>query len=493
MLTFETSPTCQRFLESKKFIKAIMGPVGGGKSTVCLFALLELAVNQTPFQATPDGPTIRRTKFYIVRNTMQQLMSTVKPIIDFWFIERTGGMMGSWRLTEKIFDMKFLLPDGTMVWSEFCFMPADTPDDVRRLLSLEGSAAWLEEAREIVQEVFEGIQARVMRFPSPEGGGIRYPCVIMSTNPPPMGTYLQELFASPPANMEVFIQPPAILDNGELNTGQQPGIPAAENLKFLDPGYYTTLMDGKTQDWIDVFLKNKFGPGGFGMPVFASTFKRGFHVATEPLRAIPSSMHPLIVGADNGLTGACVVMQMDARGRVNVLGEVYVPYGETMGYDTFMDRLVTPYLQANFPQHPSGFVFSVDPACFHRAQATEVTIAQVIAQRGYQVKRAPTGNSPERCVAALEGLLVRAIDGKAGLLIDPRCQHLIKALDWGYRNKKQANGQMTAVPEKNHYSHIADAIQMGALHYNLAVNPAAGLFNHRRKEVKPPPRPFVYA
>jgi hypothetical protein len=486
MLTFEASPTGQAFLDSKAFIKTIMGPVGGGKSTVCLFALLDLAVNQTPFQSSPDGPAVRRTKFFIVRNTMQQLMGTVKPLIDYWFVERTGGAMGAWRLTEKVFEMKFLLPDGTMVHSEFCFLPADTPDDVRRLLSLEGSAAWLEEGREIVEEIFEGIQARIMRFPNREAGGIRYPCVLMSTNPPPMGTYLQELMADPPANMECFVQPSALLDDGSIN-------PEADNLKHLDPGYYPTLMEGKTQDWIDVFLKNKFGPGGFGMPVFATTFKREFHVSPDPLRAIPSANHPIIIGADNGLEGAAVIMQMDARGRVNVLGEAFVPYGESMGYETFLDRILTPYLQAHFPSHPSGFLFNVDPACFQRSQANEVTVAQVIAARGYRVNRAPTGNSPERCIAAVEGLLVRAIDGKAGLLIDPGCTHLIKALDWGYRNKKQANGQVTAVPEKNHYSHIADALQYGSLHFNLVVNAAAGAFNVRKKEVKAPPRPYVYA
>ena len=59
----------------------------------------------------------------------------------------------------------------------------------------------------------------------------------------------------------------------------------------------------------------------------------------------------------------------------------------------------------------------------------------------------------------------------AGLLISPSCPWLIQALDWGYRNRKQANGQATATPEKNHYSHIADALQYSCLHYNIQGRP----------------------
>ena len=46
-------------------------------------------------------------------------------------------------------------------------------DDVRRLLSLNPTAAWVEEAREIDPAVFAGIIGRVSRFPSEVAGGRR--------------------------------------------------------------------------------------------------------------------------------------------------------------------------------------------------------------------------------------------------------------------------------------------------------------------------------
>lgn len=459
MNEYQPGPTGQAFLDSRKFLKVICGPIGGGKSTVALQDLFARICDQDPFN------NIRRTKVVIMRNTSVQLKSTVKPLIDFWLGTMMNDRLGAWRLTDAVFEMKFKLRDGTIVHSELMMMPADTPDDVRRLLSLECSFAWIEEGREIDEAVFEGLQGRVARFPNRASGGVTYSGVIMSTNPPPMGSWLQELMSDPPENMEVFMQPPAMDEEGRL-------LDTAENLENLDPDYYTNLMSGKTEDWLDVYLRNKFGAGGFGQPVFRNTFKRAFHVAANPLTAVSAYSYPILVGMDNGLTAAAVIGQMDARARINILGEAYVPEGQTMGVETFLDRLLVPLLQAKFPVAPGQIIFVLDPACWQRSQVNELTIAQAVMSRGYQVVRAST-NIPERRIAAVEGLLTRAIDGAAGMLISPECLWLIKALDWGYRNKKQINGVVTAVPEKNHFSHIADALQYFSLHYNQQVNPAA--------------------
>lgn len=470
-LNFVPGPVGAAFLQSRAYIKLIMGPVGGGKSTDALMDLLQRSVRQQAFNG------VRRTKHGILRNTMQQLKSTVKPLIDHWFCTMTNNTMGAWKLTDNTFEMRFRLPDSTVVHSDFILLAADTPDDVRRLLSLELSDAWVEEAREVDPAVFEGLQGRVARFPNRASGGVTYPGVICSTNPPPMGTYWQEKVSNPPKNMEVFIQPPALLEDGTLN-------PEAENLDNLDPNYYSNLVEGKTEDWINVYLKNRFGSGGWGEPIFASTFRQSFHVAKEPLKPIFSSIHPLIVGMDNGLQAACVVGQQDMRGRVNLLGECYVPEKETMGVETFIDRYLTPYLLAKFPVKPEHILFVLDPACWQRSQVNEVTIAQAVAARKYNVRRAAT-NDPERRIAAVEGLLQRAIDGGPGLLISPECKHLINALDWGYRNKKQKDGSIVATPEKNHFSHIADAFQYFALHYNTIMHPAAGQLMPQALTIEP--------
>lgn len=454
MLKYVASPTGEAFMKSRAFVKLIMGPVGGGKSTVCLFDLLGRAMTQAPNNG------VRRTKFIIMRNTMGQLMATVKPLIDQWLVDMTRGAIGEWRLTEKVFEMRFALPDRTLVHSELCMMAADTPDDVRRLLSVEASAAWVEEAREVDPQVFQALQGRVARFPNRASGGVTYPGVICSTNPPPVGGFWHELITKPPRKHEVFTQPAAMLEDGSLN-------PEAENLEHLDPEYYDNLISGKTEAWIDVYIKNKFGPGDFGQPVFKASFRRAFHTASNQLKPVMQSVSPLIVGLDNGLQAAAVIGQRDARGRINILDEAYVPEDTTMGVEAFLDRILVPKLRERFPFRPDSIVFVLDPACFQRSQVDEKTIAQAVQMRGYSVRKSPiTSNDIERRLSAVEDLLTRQIDGAAALLIDPRCKHLLDALDWGYRYKKMAStGQTTTTPDKMHHSHIADALQYFASHY----------------------------
>jgi len=476
-LDYKAGATGQRFLNSRAFIKLIMGPVGGGKSTVALMDLLQRAVGQSPFNG------VRRTKFIILRNTVAQLKSTVKPLIDTWFVTMTGGTMGQWRLSENVFEAKFRLPDDTVVHSEFMLMAADTPEDVRRLLSLEASAAWVEEAREVDPEVFSGLQGRVNRYPSRIAGGVTYPGVICSMNPPPVGGFWHGLMTGTEKGVEAFIQPAALLDDGSLNAD-------AENLENLAPDYYENLVSGKSEDWINVYLKNQFGAGDLGQPIYKGTFKKSFHVSKTPLNAIMQTLHPLIVGMDNGLTAAATVGQQDARGRVNILAEAYVPEGETMGVETFLDRLLIPKLRAKFPQFRSeNIVFVLDPACFARSQVDEKTIAQAVQQRGYKVVKAST-NDPERRIQAVEGLLTRQIDGAAAFLVDPECTHVANTLEWGHRYKRTTSGLMQATIEKNHYSHCGDSVQYLALHVNTQIE---GPWYGRQQARKVVASRYVYA
>lgn len=462
-MQYRPSPTVLRFMISRAFVKILCGPVGGGKSTGALMALWTMATQQAPWN------NIRRTKFCVLRNTMAQLKSTVKPLIDQWFVDLPAsegtGALGQWRVTDNTFEIRARLRDGTILHTEFVLMAADTPDDVRRLLSVEFSAAWVEESREVDPEVFSGLQGRVARFPNRASGGVTYPCVICSTNPPPVGSFWHELMTNPPGNTEVFMQPAALLEDGSIN-------PEAENLQNLDASYYDNLIEGKSTDWIAVYLRNKFGAGGLGQPVFASTFRSEFHVAKTTLKPVSSNMKKIIVGSDNGLVAAAVIAQEDARGRINVFRGAEVPKGGTMGYDRFLDSLLIPRLRdMNVPFH--NVIFVVDPACFERSQANEVTIAQVIQRRGFLVVKPPT-NMPDRRISAVEGLLVQQIDGGPRLCITPEETHLINALEWGYRNKKTATEAGLAQPEKNYFSHKADAFQYLCMYFNggVALQPA---------------------
>jgi hypothetical protein len=445
---FDYTPdaTGAAFMRSRAPVKLICGPVGGGKSTVALMDLVRTAATQYP---GPNG--VRRTRFLVLRNTIAQLKSTVKPLMDYWLSELPAGRIGGWKHTENIFNMSFGMADGTKVQSEFWLMAADTPDDVRRLLSVECSKAWVEEGREIVPEVFDGLQGRTNRFPNRAMGGVTEPGVIISTNPPPVGSFWHKVMTSPPKGFEIFMQPPALLDDGTLNL-------AAENLKHLAPDYYENLIAGKSDEWVDVYLKNKFGLGGHGAPVYKGKFNRTFHVSETPLVPIVSTSNPLVVGMDNGLTAAAVLGQLDARSRLNLLDECYVPEGTTMGVERFLDTMLIPRFKQRWGATHDRYVFVLDPACFQRSQVNEVTIAQAVAKRGFKVVKAST-NDPERRIGGVETFLGGNIDGVARLRVSPTCTYLIEGFEWGYRYKTQRDGTMTVTPEKTHHSHLHDGLQ----------------------------------
>ena len=472
-MKYVASPTGADFLSTTGCgVKIIMGPVGSGKSSVALMDLLKRAMQQQAH----DG--VRRSRAIILRNTLQQLKSTVKPLVDQWLGIIGEGAFGSWKLTDNIFHMKFAMNDGTTVDSEWWLMAADTPDDVRRLLSVEASWAFVEEAREVHEEILIGLRGRVNRYPNMSLGGVTDPGVICSTNPPPIGSFWHEKITNPPEGWKVFIQPAAILDDGSLN-------PDAENLENLAPGYYENLMLGASVEWIDVYLKNRYGLGNLGQPVFRSTFKKSFHVAKDPLLLVAQTSFPLIVGMDNGLQSAATLGQMDARGRINILANCFVPENHSMGVEKFLDSMLLPMMKNKWPTlRNTSVVFVLDPACFQRSQVNEITIAQAVNSRGYKVVKAST-NTPERRIAAVEQLLTRQIDGGPGVLIDPACTHLIDCLEWGYRFRKQANGQMTSSPEKNHASNQADSLQYLCLHYNVQIDPASSIYRTRKREIKP--------
>jgi len=110
------------------YVRVIAGPIGSGKSVCCCHELMRLAMQQKPNKRGE-----RLSKTLIVRNTFDQLRSTTMKTFMDWFPHVHWGL---YKASEKTFYMDHSLPDGTRIKVEFMFMPLDTPDDVRKALSL---------------------------------------------------------------------------------------------------------------------------------------------------------------------------------------------------------------------------------------------------------------------------------------------------------------------------------------------------------------------
>lgn len=430
---YSPPPSLVPFLTCENFISLIAGPVGSGKSSA---AVMKIAYMAKMMKAGSDG--VRRSRCVVVRNTNQMLTDATIPTFTTWFPE---GVAGTYARTNKVFTMRF-----DDVECEVLFRGLDDANDVRRLLSLEVSFGMLDEYREIHPDIFNALQGRVGRYPSmAKGGCIKddgtpHAHVWGATNAPDMDTFWEKYMTEPPETANIYLQPDALSDENDWKQN-------------LIEGYYEKLAQGKTPDWVDVYIRNKFGRSLAGSAVYERSFVEDFHVAEDELFPVPASDNPIIVGIDFGRTPCAVFKQRDIRGRVLTLSEVT---SENMGIETFIREKLTPHVSRKYP----GFemVCAPDPAGFMKQQLNELTLVDALKKAGYKCVKPPS-NKPEYRISAVERLLSQQIEGQAMYLVDKSCTMLLKGFRHGYRYKKKRNGELEDKPDKNEYSHIHDANQ----------------------------------
>ena len=91
---------------------------------------------------------------------------------------------------------------------EVLFRSLDRPEDIKKLLSLELTGAYINEAREVPKQVLDMLSSRVGRYPSPAQGGATWFGIWMDTNPWHAGHWGARYFESAPAeHARAFRQP----------------------------------------------------------------------------------------------------------------------------------------------------------------------------------------------------------------------------------------------------------------------------------------------
>lgn len=483
MSTYKPTETQRDYMLDEKYVRVLAGPVGGGKSVTCVHELVRLATGQAP-----NAKGIRKTRAVIVRNTADQLALTTRKTVFDWL---PPGEAGIWKAVEKTFILMAKLPDGTQVESEWLFIALDTPDDVRKALSLETTFIWGNEARELHQDVVDGLLGRLNRYPSMKDGGPTVSCALFDTNMPDEDTWWHDKMESPPSNWAVYKQPTAIMTPTVYTEtfGESPEEvlldkdgnewcvnPKCDNYNNLPKQYYPNLIPGKTEDWLRVYLRSEYGRSLSGTPVYEKTFTPEFHVAKDSLKPVRGADYTIIIGIDFGRTPAAVFKQRDPRGRVVTLAELV---SENMGIETFVRTKLNPFIANNL--QGCSFICAPDPAGFAKQQQNEMTLVDVLKQAGFKCVKPPT-NKPELRIQATERLLTQQIEGKALYLVDPSCTQLIKGFRYGYRYKIKKNGEMEDRPDKNEFSHVHDANQYADSVMDMNIRGAE--FGVKRRELK---------
>jgi len=501
LINYIANKTAEKFHQSNKVVRCFKGPIGNGKTAACINELLMLA-----FLQWPNSSGIRKTRFVIVRNTFPELSTTTLKSWKQWVPESICPIV-----MNPVIQGKFVqkISDGTTVEMEVIFLPLNCDDDVSKLMSLECTAIYMNEAKYLPYSAVTGARGRIGRYPAQADGyqdtptyraprgttwneekqdydieACRRKALIMDTNPPETDHWWYQLAINGHLDgsenvkqdrldteeiFDFFDGPPPLirqLDGTYINN------PEAENIEFLTGGYkyYRDMIAGNSQDYINVNILGMYGSVKTGKPVYPQ-FNSLIHVSQD--RMFPTDGLPIGLGWDFGLTPSVSITQMTKKGQLRVIAEIV---GEDIDARSFARDVVKPYLHKHFDKHEIAFSLG-DPSGNYRGEGEGKSAIGILnddymdgADRldlGFTTDPAPTNDPTQRTDAVIRFLSKITADGKIGFQIDKRCRVLIGGFEGGYCYEKLrvsgSENKYRYKPDKGKFSHVHDSLQYACL------------------------------
>ena len=474
-------PIVSAFVQDQARHNFVEGPFGSGKSVGSQWKIPFQAAKQQ--RSTTDGR--RKTRFAVIRNTMPQLRDTT---MKTWFDWFPNGSLGYYKETGKTYYIK-----QDDIDCEVIFRALDDASDVKNLLSLELTGAYLNEFRDIHRDIVEALDGRIGRYPRMNEGGPSWSGIWGDSNMPEEESYWWAMAEGrKPDDMKVKlpndwvfrVQPPGAIRQPD---GTYIENPAAENRENLPPNYYTNLITGKTDEFIRTFVMCEYGRSKGGKPVHPM-FNKDVHVAKAPL--IPNKQALLLVAADFGRTPAMVLKQQDAMGRVLTFDSI-ATFG--MSIERAIETKLLPLLRRKY----DGFDIAAtgDPSGNAGGQAEEASCADIFRRykrKGINKVKLAYTNSPILRQAATDYFLSMLVErGQPAYLIDPDATELIRALAGGYQFRKTKDGRNSNDVDKNDDSHVGEANEYGDLWFQRGEQRKSHLTEREdSSRVVAPPNPY---
>jgi hypothetical protein len=486
-INYTASPTASKFHNSPKIVRGFMGPVGNGKSVCCINEALRLSFDQWP-----NNKGVRKSRGVIVRNTGPELRTTVLNTWKQWVPESVAPLVMHPVITCKL---QQPLADGTSIELEVYFLALDNDKDVKKLLSMEVSWIFLNEAKELPYSVVKAARERIGRYPSWIDGyqdtdkykAPESPCkrkaLLMDTNPPDDDHWWYQLAEEGclRSSTSKALAKTLAADIFGFFRGPSPFIkegseyienPEAENIENLSGGYkyYRDMLAGNTDDHINVMVLGNYGAISEGRLVYPS-YKDSMHC---PGTVAPDPELPIGIGWDFGLTPCIVIGQLTTNGQLRVIDELV---SEDMDVSTFARDYVKPYLDTNYKGYEIAFSLA-DPAGNNRGEGEGKSSIGILNDKylkddsdniismplnlGFETKPAPT-NDPTLRINAVTGFMNKLVNGEPGYLLSKKCSVIRKGKLGGYCLKRVAvsgsEEKYRDKPDKNRFSHSSDAEQ----------------------------------
>lgn len=455
------NPTGKLFHADNTFVQLVMGPYGSGKSTICVNKIVRHACDMPKWR---NGR--RRAKWLIIRNTSGELQSTTLQTWLTWF-----GDLGDIKKRQKpllTYEHTFNDGDG-IVELELVFIALDRDEDIRKLKSIEATCAYINELSEVPQTVLHHLIGRVNhRYPSQSFCSEPYwSGIICDTNPPDEDHWIYKDFeTNPTPNYKVFYQPSGLLMNEDGSfqrdkEGNYVANPHCDNYKNLASDYYVKLAEKRSEGFIKVYCAGRYGIVESGKRVYPE-YNDDIH-SVPKLDAIQGL--PIHVCWDFGLTPACIIFQISARGQFRALKEYLA---EDMGIRTFANNIVLPDLPVSFPYNRIGESEGDPAGTASDGIMEELSCIGELNNLGIKTNAASTNEIDVR-ISSVRYFLNAMIDGHPAFVLDrEKCPVLRKGFINGYHFKRvsvSGDERYQDKPNKNRFSHPHDALQYGAMKF----------------------------
>lgn len=468
---YNPTQTAKLFHLDPNRVKGLFGPVGCGKSVACMMHIMMSAMAQ---EAGTDG--IRRSRWAIVRNTYPDLKSTTIKTWQAWFPpEKFGAVKYDSPIVHhiKVGDIDL----------EVLFLSLDTPSDVRKLKSLELTGIYFNELQFIDQLMFDVGKQRTNRYPSKkDGAALTWTGVIFDANPPSTLHWMYDIFEKNiPSNYSIYKYPSALIKVNETPNDREYAISRdgsfyVNNMDAdyrsiqSDPNYWLELVKGSRDEPIKVDLMGQYGVIISGRAVHPN-YNDTLHFSGKKLEYQP--MIELGLGFDFGLTPACAIVQLNARGKLMLLDEVYAIH---MDLRDFLTSVLIPYLDINYDGWRLNYYSAHDPAGGQGSQTDGKSCEDIMRECGIRSYKAADNNAPTLRRDSLSFFLSRMVGGEPAFSVSNKVQLAREGLMGHYQyDRIQAGGEARfhEKPLKNIYSHICEGLEYIAIRYaGLAKKPA---------------------
>lgn len=468
-------PVAQAFITSTILTPVIMGPLGGGKTTACVFKRI-LHASLAPVARHPDdGKPTRMCRWIVLRDTFRSAEKTVLASWQQWFPKTYPGSTwrgGNDRPVEHV--LRFRGQDGVRIEAITEFAGLNDHDIETLMKGREYSGAWANELDTHAEGALDDLEQRVGRYPmadlllteaeidalSRELGrrivsGKRLRTVIGDMNAPTIDNWTYATLVKDIGPDRFLFRQPA---------GRSP---EAENLVNLDEDYYERIVRNQPDWFVRRMVDNKFGYSRSGKPVF-DTFDDQRHVSRTRLEVKRGlTLHIGVDASTSGLSPAAMFAQAWAA-RIAFLRELYMGHG--VGPMRFAQGLLR-CINDHFPNAGDIKVW-IDPAAEHGGdkEGGQLSALEILhLELGVPIL-IPAGGSNELSLRlpAVAQELRGHLEPNSHLIIDGEaCPMFVEAMAGKYRFKKlseRASNEYEGEPEKLHpWSDLMDAGQYDIL------------------------------